>query len=149
MDFTKKNTGNRNRLRPPLRQPDQEPSKESRDMDELIKRMTMDGMMWLPGQEAREMIGVDLKTLKEKYEQNERLKSLLLRQMAATWQCLQCKREIPGTNVIITIVGGRIENIDGVPTKVDGREQTSCPHCKGPVVKVEDPYQSKLLHQVK
>lgn len=143
MDFTKKNRP----LRPPV-VPHQDPVPESKEIEEYVRSLNLDGYSLLPGQMAPQpMIGIDAQLLKERLEKHEELKARLLRDIAATWRCLKCKRETPGRNVRVRVVGGTWEAVDGVRTLVGGAELLVCPDdkCGGMVVKSRDPYRSKLV----
>ena len=135
-DFTSKRP-----VRPRL-----DPETETKAMDEYIKALNLDGLTLLPGEsKPQEMVGVDPDHLKQQMARNQEMKDRLLRDMAATWKCLQCKQEIPGKHVRVRVRGGKWETVQGVKTLVGGEEQLACPKCDGPVVKTVDPYCSKLI----
>lgn len=141
MDFTRKNRP----LRPPLVS-HQDPEPLDREVEEYLRNLNLDGYSLLPGQTAPEpMIGIDAKLLKERLEKNEELKARLLRDIAATWRCVKCKRETPGRNVRVRVVGGVWETMQGVLTLIGGEERLVCPDtkCGGEVVKARDPYRAR------
>ena len=143
MDFT---TRRGRPIRPPI-EPDQNPEPDPQ-VEEYLRNLNLDGYSLLPGQTAPEpMIGVDPKLLKERLEKNEELKARLLRDIAATWQCLKCHRETPGRNVRVRVVGGVWQMVNGVRTLVGGEERLICPDqkCNGEVVRSRDPYRKKLI----
>jgi hypothetical protein len=149
MDFTKKTRGpvRRGPLRPPLLS-DQDPEPLHPATEDYIRQLNLDGFTLLPGEtEPKPMIGIDPQMLKAKLEQHEEVKKRLLRDIAATWKCLKCGRETPGRNVRIRVEGGLWQMINGVRTLVGGEERTVCPlqACNGPVIKIKDPYRSRLI----
>lgn len=138
MDFSKK--------RP--KRPRLHPETEIRKMDEYIRSLNLDGLTLLPGEsQPQEMTGVDPDHLKAQLERNIEMKSRLLRDMAATWQCTQCRREQSGKFIRVRVVGGTWETVNGVRTLTGGQEVLVCRYqtCNGPVIKIKDPYRTKLI----
>jgi len=136
-DFTKKRP-----IRPQL-----SPETESREMDQYLKDLNLDGFSLLPGESTPEpMVGVDPEELKRKYQENAERKEHLLRDLAATWKCLgKCKQEFPGKVIRVRVREAKWEMINGKNTLTGGREELACPTCDGPVVKTKDPYRSRLI----
>lgn len=130
------------------RRPELTPETETREMEDYIRSLNLDGMSLLPGKsEPEPMVGVDQKSLKDRLEKNREMKERLLRDMAATWQCTRCKRQIEGKNIRVRVIGGLWQSVNGVRTLVGGEEVLVCQDqaCNGPVVKLKDPYRSKLI----
>lgn len=138
MDFTKKKP-----VRPPLT-----PQQENKQMEQYIRDLNLDGMVMLPGKsEPEEMVGIDQMLLKEKQQEHQERMSLLLRHMAATWQCTRCGRETSGKYIRVRVIGGLWQDVNGVRTLVGGEEILVCSNqrCDGPVVMIKDPYRSKFI----
>jgi len=135
-DFTKKRP-----VRPQL-----SPETESREMDHYLKELSLDGFSLLPGESTPEpMVGVDPEELKRKYQENADRKERVLRDLAATWQCLECRKEFPGKVIRVRVRDAKWEIVNGKSTLIGGREELACPKCDGPVVKTKDPYRSRLI----
>lgn len=149
-DFTKKHPP----LRPPLRsgpspQPTNTPAIDySRQMQQYIRDLNLDGKVLVPGKDKpEEMVGIDPALFKQRHQENERRKEELLRAIAATWRCTKCGREWPGRDVRVRVRGGLWQTVDGVRTLVGGKEVPVCvdQQCDSPVVMVKDPYRSKWV----
>lgn len=137
-DFT-----SRRPVRPPLSS-----DEEDKAMEQYIRDLNLDGMTLLPGQsQPQEMVGLDPDRLKSQMEKNQELKDRLLRDMAATWKCVRCGKEQSGKFIRVRVLDGKWEMINGKRTLTGGYEVLVCRDqtCNGAVIKIKDPYRSKLL----